>query len=282
MTEVKPTGKVHPVAEFFPLMDDVELKALADDIKINGLRQPLVLDGDGNLLDGRNRLAACKLAKVKPDYESVDGDDPLAVVVSLNIKRRNLTAGQKAIAAAEAWDLLSTASGTKRAGVNRLDRLADIFDVGRTAIQQARDLVGRDPVASEAVKRGETVLGQAHEELRKREGRSRTDAAEHRRLRADYPDLAEAVDAEDKSLRDALAEADERTAREKQTRWAATSNVLDALGYFDASSDPDSAQQTVALFDPELAAQTGREITPERLRRAAAYASALADALEDG
>jgi hypothetical protein len=278
VTEVKPTGKVHPVAEFFPLMDDVELKALADDIKANGLRQPLVLDGDGNLLDGRNRLAACKLAKVKPDYESVDGDDPLAVVVSLNVRRRNLTGGQKAIAAAEAWELFPTGSRSdpKKA------QLAAMFDINDRYVQQARALVERDPVAAGAVKRGEMSLGDAHDELRKREGRNKSDAAEHRRLRASYPDLAEAVDAESTSLREALAEADERTAREKQTRWAATSNVLDALGYFDASSDPDSAQQTVALFDPELAAQTGREITPERLRRAAAYASALADALEDG
>jgi hypothetical protein len=54
--------EVHPAADPFPLMSADELKALADDIRKNGLRQDIVIgdDEEGGLLDGRNRLDAIR------------------------------------------------------------------------------------------------------------------------------------------------------------------------------------------------------------------------------
>ena len=49
---------------------DVKLKALRDDIIKNGLREPVILDHEGNLLDGNRRFFAVKYA-----IESVRGDD---------------------------------------------------------------------------------------------------------------------------------------------------------------------------------------------------------------
>jgi ParB-like nuclease family protein len=48
---------------------------LASDIKERGLLQPIVLDADGRMLDGRNRLAACEIAGVKPVFSKFSGDD---------------------------------------------------------------------------------------------------------------------------------------------------------------------------------------------------------------
>lgn len=56
MTDVQPTGAVHPAAECFPFLAGDELQELVDDIAANGLRQPITLAADGVLLDGRNRL----------------------------------------------------------------------------------------------------------------------------------------------------------------------------------------------------------------------------------
>jgi hypothetical protein len=67
--------KVHPAADLFPLMSEVELQELADDIKENGLKNPIVLahsrilneSGERTdfythtLVDGRNRLDALAL-----------------------------------------------------------------------------------------------------------------------------------------------------------------------------------------------------------------------------
>jgi len=87
----------HPLADLFPLLQGVELQALADDIATNGLHQPVILF-DGKVLDGRNRLAACKLAGVEPRFDEFKGteDEALALVLSLNLARRHLTTAQKA------------------------------------------------------------------------------------------------------------------------------------------------------------------------------------------
>ena len=59
----------HPLADIFPMLDDNELKALAEDIKTKGLTEPITLY-EGKVLDGRNRYRACDLAKVELDQTS--------------------------------------------------------------------------------------------------------------------------------------------------------------------------------------------------------------------
>jgi hypothetical protein len=49
---------------------------------------------------GRNRQRACQLAKVKPNYVELNGQDPAAYIVSANLARRNLSKGQQAMALA--------------------------------------------------------------------------------------------------------------------------------------------------------------------------------------
>lgn len=75
-------------------------------------------------------------------------------------------------------------------------------------------------------------------------------------------------------------EAERQAAAEKQHRWAATLNVLDGLQHFDRPAIPAQAEATARLIDPLVAATRGEAITPERLRRAAAWAALLADELE--
>jgi hypothetical protein len=91
----------HPVAAIFPAMTESELSVLADDIAAYGLLQPIVLDREGRLLDGRNRLAACKRAGCQPRFATYAGDDPLGYCVSINIKRRQLSPSQLACLAVE-------------------------------------------------------------------------------------------------------------------------------------------------------------------------------------
>lgn len=93
--------KFHPLAELFPLMPDTELKEMADDIKANGQRQDIILH-DGQILDGRNRYIACKIAEVEPRFkEHKNKKDAAALVWSLNGPRRHLNESQRALVAAE-------------------------------------------------------------------------------------------------------------------------------------------------------------------------------------
>lgn len=93
---------VHPVAALFPMMTDEDLNDLAEDIKANGLVHPVVVDAEGQLIDGRNRLEACRRAEVEPEFMTLNGQEPVAFILSCNVNRRHLNKGQQAMAVARA------------------------------------------------------------------------------------------------------------------------------------------------------------------------------------
>jgi hypothetical protein len=97
---------VHPAADVFPVLDDDELEALANDIKANGLQQPLIVaevNGQMMLIDGRTRRMAYLALGIIPDYVLLDGQDPLSYILSANIHRRHMTKGQRAMAVAKIY-----------------------------------------------------------------------------------------------------------------------------------------------------------------------------------
>lgn len=89
----------HRLAGLIPQMSDVEFAELRDDITANGLKQPIVLF-EGEILDGRHRYRACVDAGVEPEFTEYDGDTPASFVLSLNVKRRQLSKSQRAAIAA--------------------------------------------------------------------------------------------------------------------------------------------------------------------------------------
>lgn len=90
----------HPLANIFPLIQGAEFEALRDDIAAHGVREPVVIF-EGEILDGRNRYRAAIAAGVECPFQTYEGNDPAALVVSLNIHRRHLTESQRAMAAAK-------------------------------------------------------------------------------------------------------------------------------------------------------------------------------------
>lgn len=90
----------HPIADVWPVMDEVKLAELAEDIKKNGQLVPVWLY-EGKILDGRNRWAACKIAGVTPKTQEYKGDEPTAFAVALNDRRRHMNKGSLAAVAAE-------------------------------------------------------------------------------------------------------------------------------------------------------------------------------------
>ena len=94
----------HPLAALFPPIPDDELQALAADIRQHGQREP-VLTYEGKVLDGWNRVRACRLIGRKPWTMEFDPASakmtPAALVISANIKRRHLSVGQMSAIAVE-------------------------------------------------------------------------------------------------------------------------------------------------------------------------------------
>ena len=80
--------------------------ALAADIKANGLQNPIVLY-KGQILDGRNRYLACRIAKVKPRFIEWQGKgSPVDWVISENLIRRHLSSSQRAVIAHDLLPIL--------------------------------------------------------------------------------------------------------------------------------------------------------------------------------
>ena len=106
-TEVCPPEPVtfHPLADIFPWLEGAANDALREDIRQNGVREPIVFL-DGAILDGRNRYQCARdlgIAYPRREFGSdpLDGTDPLAFVISLNLTRRHLSESQRASVAAK-------------------------------------------------------------------------------------------------------------------------------------------------------------------------------------
>jgi ParB-like chromosome segregation protein Spo0J len=92
----------HPVAALFPMMEGKEFENFVEDIRKNGVRDKILpLSADGKwLLDGRNRLAACKKLGIEGQLRLVpqrDLDDEfkmIAFIISRNLHRRHLSSSQ--------------------------------------------------------------------------------------------------------------------------------------------------------------------------------------------
>ena len=90
---------MHPAADLFPLMTGAAFDELLRDVERNGLLHPITLLG-GRVLDGRNRLRACKQLGMRPRFvEARDVESPTAYVVSANLARRHLGPAQRAAVA---------------------------------------------------------------------------------------------------------------------------------------------------------------------------------------
>jgi hypothetical protein len=174
--------KAHPAADLFPLMPDDELQALADDIAANGLNQPIVIF-ENEILDGRNRNRACEMAGVKPEFQewTDPGCGPVAWVVSQNIRRRHLTATQRAALAVDLLPELEAEARQRQGARNDLtDHLvekvppssqkarnvaADLVQVNERYVSDAKTIAAEAPELLDQMRAGEIGLQEAKKKV---------------------------------------------------------------------------------------------------------------------
>lgn len=246
--------EIHPLADLFPMLPDDELAELAEDIKENGLRQPIVLDHDGRVVDGRNRLRACAIAGVEPQFQRLNGEDIAAFIVSQNINRRHLTKAQRAMSVA----MIYPEPG--KGGRGRENSLLN-KEFSGSRLSQARTVLrfGKEDMAP-AVISGAMPLNEAYTEACRRRDAAGSKENQIAELRRIAPDLADMVEEERLSLgearaaydrRRAEAEAAERNKRETLLRvaehacrnvssWASSEFMKDAKARM---ADPDFRRQ---------------------------------------
>jgi len=176
---------VSPIAELYSLMSADALMELADSIRGNGLREPIVLRADGSVLDGRNRLRACEIAGVEARFTEFMGSDQEALefVVDTNSTRRHLSESQRAIVAAR---LATFSHGGSRSGrvVGFTQRAAaEKLGVGERTVRDGKLVLERGTAElADDVARG-LIAVRAAAELIRSAGKERVLVAEYHRLR---------------------------------------------------------------------------------------------------
>ena len=183
-SEVSEMKGVHPAADVWPMLVGDDLDALASDIAENGLQNPLVLTPDGLLLDGRNRLAACKMVDVAPTFETFDGE-PLAFIVSANLHRRHITKGQQAMCVAMMYP-------EPKRGMHADPSPIKGLGFGKMHLSRARTVLAADVHEAEKVRDGSLSLTAAYETVHAAIARRKADQEAMERLRS-HPDLIEWV-----------------------------------------------------------------------------------------
>lgn len=159
-TEVCPPEPVtfHPLADIFPWLEGAANDALREDIRQNGIREPIVFL-DGAILDGRNRYMCARdlgIAYPRREFGSdpLDGTDPLAFVISLNLTRRHLTESQRASVAAKLANLPQGRPADKGANLPLLPEApeapavsvaaaAEMLNVSERSVKSARKVQDR-------------------------------------------------------------------------------------------------------------------------------------------
>ncbi len=177
-------GPIHPAAELFPLIEGDDFEELVADIAANGLLEPVWVTVDGDLLDGRNRVRACHRTGRQVTIRTYEGSDPVGFVVSLNLKRRHLTTGQKAMLALEVEELISPGRGARtdlrgdelvadRPQVSERERksrerAAAVAGTSGRAVSRAKRVREAAPELAEQVAAGTLALDKAERIVRER------------------------------------------------------------------------------------------------------------------
>ena len=162
--------ELHPLCTLFPRMSGGEFASLASDIKANGLRNPITLL-DGMILDGGNRYRACLEAGIDPVFAQFEGGNIVSFVLSANLHRRHMSAGQQAaiVASAQDWAKAQTNGGDRSSRqdcplVTVADRAAQ--SGAHINTQKMADKVAKaSPELAMQVAHGEKSLPQAVEEI---------------------------------------------------------------------------------------------------------------------
>jgi ParB-like chromosome segregation protein Spo0J len=191
LAAVEPGLCAHPLADAFPLLPDPLLRELAEDVRANGLLEPITIH-EGKILDGRCRHAACRLAGVEPRFTAFTGSDPAAFVRSKNIARRDLTPAQRVAAVLKLEDLIGEyraqasaqrggrpANGKPRpradeVSLDVLSRVAGDAGVARSTAAAVAAVKREAPDLFEKVAAGEMEAERAERALRERTALARS------------------------------------------------------------------------------------------------------------
>lgn len=243
---------VFPFADVFPLLAEEELMELSQDIETHGLRHPVVLFND-QILDGRNRIRALKKVRnlINIPVEVFEGSEYEAVemIRSLNILRRHLSVGQRAMAAQEYLPYEESEAKRRMSlgGQGGLDQgvtdpspvgsdgmrtepqgkardiVAEKFNLSGPRITEAKKVLMNAPDLAEKVKSGEMALDKAYRETQVRQTEHEKKRKE---LQEEAPDLYTDYVGSSKTLDQSYMDLQTRKREAARTKRASISEAM--------------------------------------------------------
>ncbi|MRX33189.1 ParB/RepB/Spo0J family partition protein [Aminobacter sp. MDW-2] len=153
----------HEYADIFPWIEGDAYRALVDDIRKNGVLEPIVML-DGAILDGRNRYMAARELGIEYPVVEYQGTDPLGFVISHNLTRRHLTESQRGMVTAKLAKLPKGANQHSEISPSSITQAqaAEMLNVSIDTAKFARRVEERGtPELAKAVEQGKVSVSAA-------------------------------------------------------------------------------------------------------------------------
>jgi hypothetical protein len=165
---------IHPIADLFPLLAGADRDEFRESVKERGVVAPIAVNLQGILLEGRNRLIIADELGVECPKVVVDVNDEAGWIIAMNLKRRHLDAGQRAMIAEQLANM--PLGGADYRSLNLDTDKSSMVDaakkmqVSRASVAIARRVRKKAaPEVVEKVKSGEMTLHAAHETVKRLE-----------------------------------------------------------------------------------------------------------------
>jgi len=169
----------HAHADIFPWMEGGDRAALVEDVRRNGVIEPIVFL-DGAVLDGRNRYTVARELGIEYPRCDYTGNDPLGFVISRNLARRHLSESQRAMVAGTLAKMTREDAGriggkAEEATANlrllpddpqpiSVEQAAEMLNVSTRSVESAKKVIRKGvPELAEAVKADKIAVSAAAE-----------------------------------------------------------------------------------------------------------------------
>lgn len=160
--------QAHPLAVLLiPELDAAQYLDLKADIARKGCLHPIKI-WENQILDGRGRYRACRELGIDPPFEEFVSTDfgPIDYLVSVNLRRRHMTQGQRAAMALKLKDNILWKRNGPHGDGNSRARVAAILQVGTAAIARANSVRNKDPELFAQVAAGKIGVHTAWKQVR--------------------------------------------------------------------------------------------------------------------
>ena len=174
---IDPATEIHPLAAIFPEMEGEDSEQLKTSIAAAGQQVPIIMY-NGVLLDGRNRLNACRALGITVKAVEWQGTGTAEeLIIALNLHRRHLTASQRAALAVKLLPALEQQAAERmEAGVSNpsekvpqgraVDLAGTQVGVSGKTVAKARKIAEASEETYQELLSGKLTLAQAAKEIK--------------------------------------------------------------------------------------------------------------------